>query len=229
MKKRNIVILIISFIFIIIVSFVALLCWLLGVFDSPTERYIRDIAELKFNDPGYYFFPVEIPEDAKEVEWTQMPSILQGNGYETLGFYASEEYIQSVIEQYSVGARVMVYCKPNDDYYGEQWYAVWSKEENVSDETSGYGDYPFDARSEEFAGVEYVTDVEYINSSDFDADLYEFYWLQYAFPGRLELMERENYEEAIVYILHDNDNWNHYHVRGFYVIPSDNYIFYFYE
>ena len=43
------------------------------------------------------------------------------------------------------------------------------------------------------------------------------------------LMDAKNYEEAIVYILHDNDNWNHYHVRGFYVIPSDNYIFYFYE
>ena len=156
-------------------------------------------------------------------------NILQGNGYETLGFYASEEYIQSVIEQYCSGARVMVYCKPNDDYYGKQWYAIWSKEENVSDETSGYGDYPFDARSEEFAGIEYLTDVEYVSSFDFDADLYNFYWFQYAFPGRLELMERGNYEEAIIYLLHDNDNWNHYHVRGFYVIPGDNYIFYFYE
>jgi len=42
-------------------------------------------------------------------------------------------------------------------------------------------------------------------------------WLEKVFKNK----------DAVIYILYDNADWNHHHVRGFYVIPEENYIYYF--
>ena len=215
----------IVFVIILICLFVVLL--LCGVFKSEEKKYEDDIAILKVEKSGkFYFFPDEIPEDASDVKWTKVPTILQGTGHESLSFYASDEYISSVVENYGTNARIFIKCKPYPDEMDE-WFSIWPKTgEEVEDKPGEYVEHPFDYASPDAKGIQYITDADFVNSSSFDEEQYNILDLHLEFPGYNELKENGN-KDAIIYILYDDDDWNHHSVRGFYVIPEENYIYYF--
>ncbi|MGN0165355.1 MAG: hypothetical protein ACI39R_04170 [Lachnospiraceae bacterium] len=103
-----------------------LMAFYLGSFISPffpkhmLYEYKSDIAKLK--ESGYYdysFFPDEIPQEATEVSWIVCPSLMQGSGYEFLGFKASEEYIQNVIDTYCGDANIIYH---SEDSYEKKFF-----------------------------------------------------------------------------------------------------------
>ena len=226
-KGKKAIIVCIVFIVILICAFVVLL--LCGVFKSEEKKYEDDIAVLKVEKSGkFYFFPDEIPEEASDVKWTQIPTILQGAGHESLSFYASDEYISSVVENYGIDARILIRCSPYD-YETDEWCSIWPKTgEEAEDNPGEYEKHPFDSTSPDAKGIQYITDVDFVNSSSFDEEQYNIYGLYLSFPGYYELQDNGN-KDAVIYILYDNADWNHHHVRGFYVIPEENYIYYFYQ
>lgn len=70
-------------------------------------EYKSDIRKLKEEyREAYFFFPDAIPEEATDVTWVVCPSMMQGSGYEFLGFQASEEYINSIVDKYVGEAHV---------------------------------------------------------------------------------------------------------------------------
>ena len=70
-------------------------------------EYKSDIKKLKEEyREAYFFFPDAIPEEATDVTWVICPSMMQGSGYEFLGFQASEEYINSIVDKYAGEAHV---------------------------------------------------------------------------------------------------------------------------
>ncbi len=70
-------------------------------------EYKSDIRKFKEEYRNvYFFFPDAIPEEATDVTWVVCPSMMQGSGYEFLGFRASEEYINSIVNQYAGEAHV---------------------------------------------------------------------------------------------------------------------------
>lgn len=84
-----------------------------GAFFAPLfprhmlYEYKSDIKKLKEEyREAYFFFPDAIPEEAMEVTWVVCPSMMQGSGYEFLGFKASEEYINSIVAKYKEEAHV---------------------------------------------------------------------------------------------------------------------------
>ena len=62
-------------------------------------EYKSEIAKLKQSSfCDYSFFPDEIPSEATKVSWLVCPSVMQGSGYEFLGFHASFAYIKSIVD-----------------------------------------------------------------------------------------------------------------------------------
>ncbi len=227
MKKGFKYLIIALVILCIIIISVFSIFFLTGMFKSKEAKYSEDIAALKLEkEDWYYFFPDQLPEDAGNVTWNQIPSMLQGSGAEILSFNASTEYINSVVETYGKDARIYINCNP-DGYETKEWYSIWPLTgEETEDSPGEYVEHPFDSTSPEAKGIQYITDVEYVNSSNFDDDQYNIYSLEYAFPGFSELQDAGK-KNAVIYILYDNDDWNHHKIRGFYIIPEENYIYYF--
>ena len=103
-----------------------------GAFFAPLfprhmlYEYKSDIKKLKEEyREAYFFFPDAIPEEATEVTWVVCPSMMQGSGYEFLGFKASEEYINSIVAKYKEEAHVRNRSEESydkkvfDNYLGE--------------------------------------------------------------------------------------------------------------
>ncbi|MGN0394506.1 MAG: hypothetical protein ACI4EF_04025 [Coprococcus sp.] len=71
-------------------------------------EYKSEIAKLKESSfCDYSFFPDKIPSEATNVSWIVCPSMLQGSGYEFLGFNASEAYIENIVETYCGEANII--------------------------------------------------------------------------------------------------------------------------
>ncbi len=195
------------------------------VFRPDSSKYKTDIKDLKAKNPQYYyFFPDEVPQDATEVEWTTMPSIMQGSGFETLGFYTSKAYINHVIKTYGENARILF----KYDYDGGtdyQWHYCFEDPEYVPDPPGTYAEHPFDASGNDAKRMKHIADRQFPNTAEFAEGAYHLGVVD-SFPGSLDLL-REHADDAIVYVLYDNDDWNHQHIYGFAVVPSENYIFYF--
>ena len=103
-----------------------------GAFFAPLfprhmlYEYKSDIKKLKEEyREAYFFFPDAIPEEATDVTWVVCPSMMQGSGYEFLGFKASEEYINSIVAKYKEEAHVRNRSEESydkkvfDNYLGE--------------------------------------------------------------------------------------------------------------
>ena len=103
-----------------------------GAFFAPLfsrhmlYEYKSDIKKLKEEyRETYFFFPDAIPEEATDVMWVVCPSMMQGSGYEFLGFKASEEYINSIVAKYKEEAHVRNRSEESydkkvfDNYLGE--------------------------------------------------------------------------------------------------------------
>ena len=103
-----------------------------GAFFAPLfprhmlYEYKSDIKKLKEEyREAYFFFLDAIPEEATDVTWVVCPSMMQGSGYEFLGFKASEEYINSIVAKYKEEAHVRNRSEESydkkvfDNYLGE--------------------------------------------------------------------------------------------------------------
>lgn len=205
-----------------------IVCFMLFfVFRPDASKYKADIKDLKAKNPQYYsFFPDEVPEDAAEVEWTTMPSIMQGSGFETLGFYTSKAYINHVIKTYGENARILF----KYDYDGGtdyQWHYCFEDPEYVPDPPGTYAVHPFNASGNDAKRMKHIADRHFPNTAEFAEGAYHLGCVD-SFPGSYIIMD-EHADDAIVYVLYDNDDWNHQHIYGFAVVPSENYIFYFCE
>ncbi|MBR6095089.1 MAG: hypothetical protein IKP92_08730 [Lachnospiraceae bacterium] len=66
--------------------------------------YKIDISSLKEKNPNKYgFLPDEVPKNATGVKWTVFPTIMQGDGYELLTFYADSSYLENEINTKCAG------------------------------------------------------------------------------------------------------------------------------
>lgn len=215
----------IALVLFLVISLIFLI--LSGLLRTEQSKYKSDMKDLKAEKfDRYYYFPDEVPEGATEVEWTKQPSILQGSGFETLGFCTTRSYIDNIISLYGENARI--YLKY--DYYGGtdyEWTAFFQDPEYVPDPPGTYVEHPFDVNSADAKRMKHLTDLSLLNASEFEEGSYHTESLE-SFPGSRELME-EHADDTVVYILYDNDNWNHQRINGFAVVPSENYIFFFCE
>ena len=189
---------------LLIVIVIAVTIWC----QNPQWSYQIKIAQLKEEYPkGYYFFPDRLPESATDISWVQVPSLMQGQGYDALSIKADKEYLDSVVENYGDKAEPAVYWSLLGD-----WCVLRKDEFEES----------FDALNNDAEGITYITDVANLDESALES--YRFRYVYFPTKSRL----REN-KDALVYIMHDNYDWNHSVVRGFYIIPSENLICFYNE
>lgn len=95
-----------------------LLVWFFGPFLSlcfsyhASYEYKNDIRKLKTeSNEEYRHFPDEIPDNATGIKWKCVPSLMQGNGYEELSFYADESYMESVYDGNATSAVIFTYSE----------------------------------------------------------------------------------------------------------------------
>ena len=71
-------------------------------YHAPYE-YKADIHSLRtqYGAEKYAHFPDELPDSAFRVEWTCVPSMMQGAHCEDLFFYASQEYVSELYQYYA--------------------------------------------------------------------------------------------------------------------------------
>lgn len=214
----------IALVLFLVISLIFLI--LSGLLRTEQSKYKSDMKDLKAEKfDRYYYFPDEVPEGATEVEWTKQPSILQGGGFETLGFCTTRSYIDNIISLYGENARI--YFKY--DYFGGtdyEWTAFFQDPEYVPADPAVYTRHPFDVNSSDAKRMKHAADLTFLNTDNGKNEWYSD--VLESFPGCKELME-EHGDDAAVYILYDNDDWNHQKINGFAVVPSENYIFFFCE
>ena len=96
----RIILIILGCVLALVVAFIVMLIVILRGMNS----YPNNIKSLKNSNPdGYYFFPDDIPSVATDVNWVKLPSLMQGEGYELLTFYADSAYIDAEIDKYCKG------------------------------------------------------------------------------------------------------------------------------
>lgn len=210
---------------VFVVLVVIVLALLLGfvVLRPTSSKYKSDIKKLKADKyDRYYYFPDEVPDGATGVTWIKLPSIMQGNGYETLGFYTSSEYIDQVVSTYGEHARIYLkYDEYGSGYY--TWMNFFQDPDYVEEDPSVYEPRPFDVNSQAAKHMTHARDLSEVKQ---DEEWHTDYL--HSFPG-VHTIKEEHADDAVVYILYDNDDWNHAHMSGFVIVPSENYILYFCE
>lgn len=219
-KKKVLKVLLIALTVIVIVAAVGIVVFVNAL--NPTKKYERDIVKLKSKSLDYSFFPDEIPDDAKYVYWSKTPSIMQGSGYEYLSFQIDAAYIYDVIDTYGEGARIGVpkYFSGTDNIEG--WVAASppgacfiETEEN----DNGYdGGHIFNANLSSAKSIIYVKD-PILDPKDKKYKDYKFTQI-HSIPNCSQAGDYT--PDMVAYVLYDNDNWNHKHTYGFYVVPSKN-------
>lgn len=89
-----------------VIYFSCHICAVIFIFEviftkhMPWE-YASEIARYKeWSQESYGFFPDELPEGAREVEWVVYSGFMQAKGYEYLSFVADEAYLQEYVDTY---------------------------------------------------------------------------------------------------------------------------------
>lgn len=194
---------------------------------NPNLRYDKKLAKLKANHSGCEFFPDNLPENAKEININTLPTILQGSGYEYLSFYTDDAYIDGVIKAYGENARIGISVNTNGGQGTYDWYAVSPMDKAFPmDDTTDNG---YDGGHEFNCNKQYAKNIEYIEKGPVSYGLDGYQYISIKDVPGFNTSGDDQYSDLVFYILTDNDNWNHHHIKGFYVIRSIGKIAFFEE
>ena len=83
-------------------------------------EYVMELNYYKTMDKELSYFPQELPEGARNVEWIVVPTVWQAKGCLVLAFDADEDYIQQCINKYSTN-KVDIYAEFSKEYYDEEY------------------------------------------------------------------------------------------------------------
>lgn len=203
---------------IIIVIAVLIACTLgaLVFFIIDFRSYEKTVQRLKNKNPEKCsFLPDKLPEDATGWKKSSVPSILQGSGYTRIVIDCTEEYLDRITEQYEgrVEKAFYGYYYVNDTY--PHLMIVTDKdcmyESSEYDENNSYShpQYKYDYKVDDVSNIHFYdnTDDLYGRDGCIDDEKYDERSVNFSDI----LINKEKTEGVIVYILYDNDNWNHPH------------------
>lgn len=178
------------------------------------------------------FIPDSLPADATGWSKTSMPTILQGSGYMSVTIECSERYIEQVVNEYEGKALKAFYgytTEAKNSTFVEALMITDAGQMYVNseyDENNQYKhpQYKFDYKEDDVSGIyfyESTDGLSYVYGC-IDDDKYDVRGLQ--LPRYANMDKKEG---VIVYILYDNDDWNHSHINLIAIDKESNTVTYF--
>lgn len=222
-------------VFLICVLVIALFIVAKILFISSRFGYERKVNKLKNRNAEYYeFLPDTLPFECTNWRLSHMPTIMQGDGWDYFIMNVDESYVNQVVNKYE-GKTLRAftgYTNINDSQKqamivtdAGKMYKKEGKYESVG-ETYTYTNYEYDMRSDDISEIHFYTsddELSYKNGC-IDKELYDVRTYDVDFMLKTSNIDPNN--DVIIYILYDNDYWNHWRRHVIIIDKDENIVAY---
>lgn len=190
----------------------------LGVMGSSMPlRYPPIVKDLKAQTSMYEVFPDKIPSEAENVKFRHLGSFLQGRGYTYVDYEINSDYIDKFISDYGQKVAKLYYVPMLSKY------AAITRAEDKYVNPHYDPEMPYvhpekmyDYRETDLSGVNFYRYEELSTQDQKDLDN-QVDNSKYCINFFMVANDVDLPADGTLYLLYDNDNWNHHSCVGFWV------------